>query len=524
MSRTFITQATQVFNSELYADNLVNGSVLSSSAASLEDDLNALRTQTKVLLFGTGSASGNWYSDLTLPTSGSGFGAITGSKRGVISMNQGLYNVENKNLLYRVENLLPIFVSASNTYTVLASSEAPTQTIALNDTVLGAVTALLPGDTGAWAATAVGGANAISPKNLVYIVTASNNDAINDANGREIYGLIQVRSSSIEGSSFDNLDNRAQISFVKMNATSDGLIQAASADIAGKTIHYAYVARSTYSGLPEDAFLSTNYTDFSSLVDITLATAVANQPGAFTATNSIDWKLAAGTYVAFETTGSVNTFKIAMDSQSTSTLSAVVDNFSITNTNAATFTKGATFNTSGNDINVGVTDGQIDAAAGLTIKAVSDLLLSGNMVTFADAYNAGSTYTGAMPFATASGEWNSFTTHFSNSTSVLGALNTLSDRISATASSRVVGTAVVTSLITSGTNATTSTNMVGTLPTLVGKTFSAGTGNMVNVYVNGVRQLNGVGNDVVAGDTLSAGDLKFNYNLRIGTVVQVDTF
>lgn len=533
MSRTFISQGQQIFNSELYSDVLAPGSALSSSAGSLEDDLNALRSIIKVHLLGSTGSVGNWYDDLTAPVSGSVIGQITGSKRGHNAINQAIYNVENKNFLYRVEVLTPVLVSGSQNFIVLAPGEAPTQTAAFDGTVSGAVVARLPGTTiGFNSLATVLGANSISPKNLVMIVTASNGQAINSPtnNGHEIFGLLQATGSLADGASLA-APNTVQLSFVTINATGDGLVAAPVADIAGKVIQYAYVARTTFTSMPEDSFISTNFTDFSSLVDLTLATAVNNQIGSFVQTPNIDWQLGGGTHFAFMTTGSAPLFRIDATPQG-NTLTSQVDFFNVINNNTANFTKGASFATGSSFINVGVTAGQIDSQAGLTIKAISTLLLSGNQVTFADAFNAGSTYTGNLPLATSSGDWTSFKTEFGN-VSILAAFDKLYNNIQTVSSSVATGAvgrrtasgvAVLTASIAKNVNVSTNPghqNASGSLPSLVGVPFDS----KVVVYLNGVRQYDGSANDVVPGSGLADGDLLFpNTHLKVGSIIQVDVY
>ncbi len=531
MARTFISQEQQIFNSELYSDTLAPGSALSSSAGNLEDDLNALRSVVKLHLLGSTGASGNWFDDLTIPTSGSVAGAITGSKRGLDSLNQGLYNTENKNFLYRVEVLVDVPVPAGQNWVTMSSGQEPTQTIALNDTVLGTVTARLTGTFNSWNGDFVQGANNISPKNLVMIVSASDYQAITSQAypGHEIFGLLQVSGSATEGSSFNTTNNAAQLSFVVIAPGGTGLMAVPASDLSGMTVRYAYVARTTFTNTPEDSFLSTNFTDFSSLVDLTLATAVNSQVNPFTQNNSIDWAIASGQHFAF-LSGSRTLFRFDVNGSSNLTMN--VDAFNVNNTQTANFTKGASFNTGSNFINVGVTNGQIDASAGLTIKAISNLLLSGTEVTFADAFNAGSSYSGVLPLATSSGDWTSFSNEFGN-VSLLAAFDKLYNSI-ATVSASVggstfgrriaTGVAVVTASLNAGVNVSTNPshqNASGSLPSLAGIPFDS----KVVVFLNGVRQYAGSANDVVPGTGLSDGDIKFpSDKLRGGTVIQVDVY
>lgn len=525
MSRTFVTQKTQVFKSELYTDTLSIGSTLSSSSGNLEDDLNALRSLVKLHLLGSTGSVGNWYDDITAPTSGSVAGAITGSKRGITNLNQGLYNAENKNFLYRTEVLVPVTVSGSQNWIVLGPGEAPTNTAAVSDTVLGTVGARLTGALGSFQLDAVTGPNSISPKNLVLVVSSSTGDVIRSVtnNNRQVFGLLQFSSSVGDGTNLAAL-NKAQISFVTEDTAGTTLTACPVADIAGKTVFYSYPVRTTFTNVDEGAFVTGDgFRDFSAMANITLAQVVANQGNTpFTQSNNIEWAIAKNSHLAFMS-GATSLFRL--DPGATNVATMNIDTFNINNTNTVNFAKGASFNTSSNFINVGVTNGQIDASAELTVKAVSDLLLSGNQVTFADAFNAGSTYTGNLPLATSSGDWTSYKTEFGN-VSILAAFDRLYNSVqgvTSTGKRKATGTAVLTSSVNASVNVSTNSahqNLSGALPSLSGLAMDA----QVVVYLNGVRQFTGQNNDVVAGNTLADGDLIFAQALRSGSIIQVDTY
>jgi hypothetical protein len=63
--RTRIRQDRQAYNTDAYDDTLLPGPTLETDAEDLADDLNALRSQVKRLIYGV--AIGNWYDD---PASG----------------------------------------------------------------------------------------------------------------------------------------------------------------------------------------------------------------------------------------------------------------------------------------------------------------------------------------------------------------------------------------------------------------------------------------------------------------------
>jgi hypothetical protein len=64
MSRTFLRQDTQILSSSLYNDKLASGVELVSSSFTIEDDLNALRSQVNRLISGYSSGSTEWVQDI----------------------------------------------------------------------------------------------------------------------------------------------------------------------------------------------------------------------------------------------------------------------------------------------------------------------------------------------------------------------------------------------------------------------------------------------------------------------------
>lgn len=78
------------------------------------------------------------------------------------------------------------------------------------------------------------------------------------------------------------------------------------------------------------------------------------------------------------------------------------------------FTNGLKVNDNSHRINIGVTNGKIDTAI--------DLLISANTLSFDDGYKTSSSYTGNLPLANSTSEWNSFQTFFPNG-SILNSIN-----------------------------------------------------------------------------------------------------
>ena len=533
MSRTFVSQPTQVFNSELYNDHLSNGSQLSSSAVNIQDDLNGIRTQVKLLLYGNQFQSGSfWYDNVVTITSGS----TNYTGRGLIGsggVDGGLVKVENKGFLYRLEHTGTIFVSASQNWVRLERDELPPQVFTYGDVIYGVPVGKLQSVYNLHSFALSSGSHYLYPKNMVLVSTASSGQALHSVtNGdREIFGLLQVQSASVDGNSFTGsltgLPDSGQMSFVCQNAAGTALVAVPVAEIAGKRLQYAYNTRTGYTSIPEDAWV-TQFQDFDTAVSATnLESAIQAQGGtAFTGSFSVDWLIQTNQHVSFRS-GTSTIFRI--DVNGGGSIVSNVDNFNINNVNTVNFTKGASFNTASNFINVGVTSGQIDASGSLTLRAVNALLvLTGQGITFADAFNAASTHTGSIPFSTSSGDWTSYQTNFGD-LSLLAALNRVGERVSGIAgsisgSSRIAtGVAVVTASITALTNLTTlagSKNLSGSLPAYTPSTFDGKT----IIYLNGIRQYQGSTNDVVPGTSSSLGDLKFTYDVRGGSIIQVDVY
>jgi len=129
MGRTFIRQATQIRNSDVYDDTLAAGSTLESAPADIEDDLNGTRSQVNRLIKADGS--GNWYDDIA---------TVNGKKRAVTELNTDLDDIEEKRLLFRAAVMtdvtVPTGVAATGSITTVAGSAlVDTETFTLNDGV-----------------------------------------------------------------------------------------------------------------------------------------------------------------------------------------------------------------------------------------------------------------------------------------------------------------------------------------------------------------------------------------------------
>ncbi len=247
MARTIVRQSTQVRKTGTYTDNVAAGSTLESNSASVEDDLNAIRSQINRILDATGA--GDWYADVA---------TVNSKKRGVSQLNTSLNSLEIRKVLGRRLINTDIEVDAGQNWQILsvAGSEAPSQAAAVATTQLGAVVAQSATSGGAFAAhelTEIAGFSAIRPKNLVAIRDASTGQVLKSS-GRDIYGLLQYESTGVDGGTFNDTSagNRVKISFVRQNAAFSDIEACPVADIEGLLVNYSYVIRTSLESVTED--------------------------------------------------------------------------------------------------------------------------------------------------------------------------------------------------------------------------------------------------------------------------------
>ena len=123
MARSFIRQDTQVRPSDVYDDTFAMANA-ETSATNIEDDLNYVRSQLKVL-----NGQAHWY----LPPL-DGF---------------GLTAIHNKTFALWVQKAQSITVGAGNNFALLAGVNKPSEVMAIAPTALGAIVSQLAGTVGA---------------------------------------------------------------------------------------------------------------------------------------------------------------------------------------------------------------------------------------------------------------------------------------------------------------------------------------------------------------------------------------
>ena len=527
MARTFISQPTQVFSSEQYDDTFVTGVNLQTTASNLQDDLNAIRTQIRQVLWA--GVSGSWYDAITAPSG-------SNSARGLNTINVDLADLEQKRFLYRVQNLNVVNVAVGSNFALLSTSlgTAPADFAAIGVTnATGSVVAYLSGAEGSYGAHSVAqvsGSSVLTPKNLVVIRDATTGLSLSASNGRDIYGLLQIESGSLTGDAFNDVTDRTQISFVYEVVTNQtsSLQPAPVASVGGRSIEYSYIRRTALDDIPEDAYMSDRvFTDFANEVsgnvalfaDITLQNAINNQVGTVVQNKNIAVNIGAGFSWTF-LSASKELWKL-VSSDTTDTLTVAVDRIGFSSSFPTTFQQGISVATGSTQIDVGVIAGTINTLSG------NNLVLSGGaQLNFSDIFGPSSTYTGgAVPLAYSTTEWNSYFSYF-GAASILGALQTISSSFSGSFQRRRVRTTGgVTTNVNPDTNVTFPTNIDAQLGSYVGKSFITD----VNVYLNGVLLLPGAAagnnaNDVYPGTSAATGDLKFPYKIKSGSQVTLEVF
>ena len=507
MGRTFIRQDAQIRQSVTYDDTVAVGSTMETAGTNIEFDLNAVRSQLKRHL--RADAAGDWFEDI--PT-------VNSKKRAIAALNVDLDDIEEHRFLFRSSILTDITVTAGQNFEVLsvASSETPTQTAAVNaGTAEGAVVATLAGDVGSHSLTEVAGADALSPKNMVVIRDAASSQPL-QSGGKDIAGLLQAESGTIDGDTFNDTTKQVQISFVRENAGGNDLEAVPIADIAGKTINYAYVRRLKFDSLPEQAFLDGfSFIDQAATsTDVTLDNAIDNQVGAATQTDrNIQWRVTDTFTFKFQDSPGTKDLLAIIPAVAGDEVEINVDSVDI-NVGASGIVdidNGIRVDTGGTRINIGETVGQIDSAAALTVKsaAASDLTIdAANEIIFIDGNKAASTFAGSLKLSDVAQEWSDYETQYGE-VSLLKALSLA--RMKKTV-------AVVTPTTISADVNVTGAGGTPNLDAQLGDHSGVDFVTKVNVFVNGVLMRNGANSaanhDVYPGDTPANGDLKFEFVLR----------
>jgi hypothetical protein len=509
MARTFIRQDTQIRNSDVYDDTIAPTLAdYETNPTHIEDDLN---NQRSMLSYLKDIQAGNWYDTLVVPST-----LETGAARGIDNLNSALHLVEKKRVLRCVWNLHSIAGGAGQ-HVVLAGGELPANTtLAIGAvTTLGTVVATATTFTTASAADVVAGTTAIAPKNLVQIVDATTRDPVLDA-GDQIYGLLQSESAVDGSTATATTPNRLQISFVKISGGTS-LVLATAGAMNGVNFDFCGVERVRLEDLNEADFLGGANVDVPAGTTVTRQSAYDNQ-GATPVdllTNAILDLEAAGIEWQIRDDLEALLFRIVEGSAGGTSEIEIGADVDLYDNNAADvdFASGASINSGGTrPIDVGVNDGIVESTAGdLGIVAAAELLLD-------DVNQTGSTWaqTTGIKLSETTAEWDAFEVEF-------GEVSLLNAIVQASNQGGIVKTcANVTVTTVADTDVSLGDgNLDASLGDLSG-------GNFVDdhdVYLNGSLLRSGANaaanNDVYPGTSLAAGQLRFEFTVKINDVICV---
>ncbi len=530
MSRSFLRQATQISASVDFTDALAAGLSLQSSSYSLEDDLNSLRSQVRRILYSTGS-SGKWYD--TIPST------VFGGARGIQQLGSDLEDIEQKRFVYRVQkNVVGLFVPPGQNYVTLSvgAGFAPGFTAAVGLDVTGSIVSLLSGNQYDVHSMALqSGSNALVPKNLVVVVSASSGNPIqaNNGQGFDIYALLQASSSVGDGDTFDDVTKRVQLSFVQTNAARTGLVSASAADIGGRFIQYSYARRVPLDFIPDDAYLDGVFVDVVADISATVAAALSQLSASVSLDTAIDAQVGAATQTdrhieirmtspfSWSFTNAAGTRHFLEVNAGGEWVKFDVNYFDVLNTNTAQFLNQIRTSVSGNWVQMGA--GQVQSSGSLLVNSATGsslILSSGNGLVFADGFKQFSTYTTDFKLTDSVSDWNQYVTSFGQ-VSLFDALQVLSQSITG-AKGQMKRTAVLTANTQPDVNISYPTNLDGPLldySSFVSASFVSG----VNVYLNGQLQRGaangGENHDVYPGVSPANGDLRFEFKLSLGDVI-----
>lgn len=524
MGRTFIRQDAQIAPSFTYDDTVPPTlAAYETNPANVEDNLNHLRSQIQNFLNRNGASfpTGNWYADLTQPTA-----LENGTIRGIDATNAALHAIEKKRVLRDVFRVgIDVSVTAAQNWEILALGELPSNTTAAVGAVTtkGTVVAHHAGTFGTHSLDEVAGPHALNPKNLLTIVDASSGDPIL-SDGRQVWGLIQSETATDGHTMTGTTPNRAQISFVRPNATFDDLEACPVVDIAGKTINYATRERVSLDALTEADFLKGAVTDIGGgAVTPTRQVAYDNQgttPVNVT-TNAILDLEGAGLEWQVRDDLEALLFRIIEGSAGGTSKVAVEDDVDQFDVDAveSDFLNGIKVDTgaAGTTIQVGITANQIDSGGALTVATggTGDLKMDsvGGEILFDDTNRTGSTWSATVvKLSETTAEWDNYETEFGE-VSLMNAIVQASKK-----AARVKAYAALTSDVAADTNVTGaggSPNLDAQLPDYSGVgTFV----DDVDVYLNGELLRNGANaaanHDVYPGTTPANGDLMFEFGLK----------
>lgn len=372
-------------------------------------------------------------------------------------------------------------------------------------------------------AVVVSGSNVLTPKNLCMLEDTTTHDQIMSS-GRVVYALFQSESNTDGSALTGTSTNRAMLSYVRINAGGTALEACPTADIAGKTLHYASVGRKALEDLLEQDFLKGAVIDVAgpSYVDRQIAYDNQGTVPVEQTTNALLDLNSAGIYWEIRDLANAELFKITEGSTGGTTtvlLGADVDTFD-SSAIVNDFDKGIRARTGGVQINIGETT--IASTGTIETTGSNDLRVFGARELFLDDGNqAGSTWaqTNGIKLSDTTAEWDAFEVAFGGEVSLLDAITKAFTTQKRTKVQAVLTADVVATNNVNGPIGAANCD-VNLLPyNLVPTGFISD----VEVYLNGEllrNALTGI-EDVYPGTTPAQGDLKFTFKLK-GTGAKPD--
>lgn len=513
MARTFIRQDTQVRSSDTYDDTVVPSLAnFETNPANIEENLNSSRSMLSHL---KDVQAGNWFDVLITPSA-----LETGVQRGVDNLNDALHLIEKKRVLRDVINLTDITVGAGDNFVILGTGELPANTTAALGAVatLGTVIAAHGGSFGTHSLTEVGGPNALNPKNLMEIVDGTTRDPFLSG-GNIVWGLLHAESGISDGTTItDTTTTRAQISFVRVNATGDDLEAVPFADIQNGVINYATRERVRLEGLTEADFLKGAVVDTPGSATVVDRQDVYDNQGTTEVEQTTNATLdlnAAGIAWVLRDLVNANLLRVLEGSGGgTSEIQFGLD-VDVFNNDAIVnnFASGTSNNTGGTrPVDIGVNDGVVETTAGdLRVIAAAEMLLD-------DINQTGSTWaqTDGIKLSEDTAEWDAFEVEFGE-VSLLNAIvqaSNIGGIVKACAN--VTSTTVADNDVSLGDG-----NLDATLGDLSGGDFVGDH----DIFLNGTLLRSGANaaanNDVYPGTSLASGQLRFEFVIKINDVICV---
>jgi hypothetical protein len=513
MARTFIRQDTQIRNSSgSYLSNIAPTLAnYQTNVTNIQEDLNNIRSQIQNFINRDGATfpTGDWYDDLAVPVTS----LEAGIPRGINKLNTELHNLERKRVLTQFASLADVAVGTGQNWAVLTFSELPTPGITSPYSVAVGMSSIVTGTVaasasiGAHSMELVSGSTLISPKNLCTVVTGSGRDPLL-SDGRTVYALFQT--DKLDGQLLAGSD--AQLSFVRVKSTGDGLEQVPALDIQNKVINYVSVTRKALEDLSEQDFLRGAEIDVPSAQSGVNRQNVYDNQGTTTVTSNFDatLDLAATKFWEIGDANSATLFKVT-EANGTSTTTVLVDSgvdFFDINAIDVNFDQGIKVDTGGTDIHLGVNAGIIETTGTDNLR-----IIGAGELTFDDGNQAGSTWIGTdgIKLSDTSVEWSLFSASFGE-VSLLEAISQAKrrDKVYAEVNALVV---------TANTDVVFPTNIDADLPQLASGSFLYD----YDVYLNGELMRPGVdasaNNDYYPGSVTKS--LRFEFQLRQGDVICV---